>query len=84
MIGSFLAPDTPVLFQYIHLHLAGYDAWTADQLKTYHNPDFGMAAGHPEIEFPGIEVGGFLSVRVEAINVASASGDHWTSRPRNR
>ncbi|SJL15728.1 related to TRANSKETOLASE [Armillaria ostoyae] len=43
------------LFQYIHLHLAGYDAWTADQLKTYHNPDFGMAAGHPEIEFPGIE-----------------------------
>ncbi|KAL1742395.1 Transketolase, thiamine diphosphate binding domain-containing protein [Schizophyllum fasciatum] len=44
------------LWQYIHLHLAGYDAWTLDALKQYHNPDFGMAAGHPEIEFPGIEL----------------------------
>ncbi|KAL1731909.1 Transketolase, thiamine diphosphate binding domain-containing protein [Schizophyllum commune] len=44
------------LWQYIHLHLAGYDAWTIDALKQYHNPDFGIAAGHPEIEFPGIEL----------------------------
>ncbi|KAK0193656.1 Transketolase, thiamine diphosphate binding domain-containing protein [Armillaria mellea] len=44
------------LWQYIHLHLSGYDAWTLDALKKYHNPDFGIAAGHPEIEFPGIEL----------------------------
>lgn len=44
------------LMQYIQLHFTGYDAWTLDQLKTYHNPDFGMAAGHPEIEYPGCEV----------------------------
>ncbi|KII95646.1 hypothetical protein PLICRDRAFT_34572 [Plicaturopsis crispa FD-325 SS-3] len=44
------------LFQYIFLHLTGYDAWTLNELKRYHSPDFGIAAGHPEIEFPGIEV----------------------------
>ncbi|KAF8891153.1 Transketolase, thiamine diphosphate binding domain-containing protein [Mucidula mucida] len=44
------------LFQYIHLHVTGYEAWTLEQLRTYHNPNFGIAAGHPEIEFPGIEV----------------------------
>lgn len=70
------------LLQYIQLHLSGYDAWTMDALKTYHNPKFGVsvnsmahlrsllmlyarlpyifylqiAAGHPEIEYPGIEV----------------------------
>lgn len=31
------------LWQYIHLHLAGYDAWTIDALKQYHNPDFGVS-----------------------------------------
>lgn len=44
------------LWQYIQLHLSGYEAWTLDALKKYHNPDFGIAAGHPEIEFPGIEL----------------------------
>jgi len=62
------------LWQYIHLHLSGYDAWTLNALKQYHNPEFGVrfstlliesislpsstqiAAGHPEIEFPGIEL----------------------------
>lgn len=42
------------------LHLSGYPAWTIDQLKAYHSPtamqDLTMAAGHPEIEFPGVEV----------------------------
>ena len=31
------------LWQYIHLHLAGYDVWTIDALKQYHNPDFGVS-----------------------------------------
>ncbi|KAF9040280.1 transketolase [Hymenopellis radicata] len=44
------------LLQYIHFHFTGYDVWTLDQLRTYHNPNFGIAAGHPEIEFPGVEV----------------------------
>ncbi|KAJ7864391.1 Transketolase, thiamine diphosphate binding domain-containing protein [Mycena leptocephala] len=44
------------LWQYIHLHLTGYEAWTMDALRQYHNPQFGIAAGHPEIEFPGIEL----------------------------
>ncbi|KAK0442530.1 Transketolase, thiamine diphosphate binding domain-containing protein [Desarmillaria tabescens] len=44
------------LWQYIHLHLAGYEVWGMDALKGYHNPDFEIAAGHPEIEFPGVEV----------------------------
>ncbi|KAJ7641468.1 Transketolase, thiamine diphosphate binding domain-containing protein [Roridomyces roridus] len=44
------------LWQYIHLHLTGYEAWSIDALRQYHNPKFGIAAGHPEIEFPGIEL----------------------------
>ena len=45
------------LFQYIFLHLTGYEAWTLDTIKQYHAPvKHTMAAGHPEIEFPGIEV----------------------------
>ncbi|KAG7527769.1 hypothetical protein FFLO_06611 [Filobasidium floriforme] len=46
------------LFQYIFLHLSGYEAWTLDQIKMYHSPATtgSMAAGHPEIEYPGIEV----------------------------
>ncbi|KIR57904.1 transketolase [Cryptococcus bacillisporus CA1873] len=46
------------LFQYIFLHLSGYEAWTLDQIKMYHSPatSGSMAAGHPEIEYPGVEV----------------------------
>ncbi|WVQ99141.1 transketolase [Kwoniella sp. CBS 9459] len=46
------------LFQYIFLHFSGYEAWTLDQIKMYHSPATkgSMAAGHPEIEYPGIEV----------------------------
>ncbi|WWC70483.1 transketolase [Kwoniella pini CBS 10737] len=46
------------LFQYLFLHFSGYEAWTLDQVKNYHSPKtYGsMAAGHPEIEYPGIEV----------------------------
>lgn len=45
------------LFQYAFLHLAGYQAMTLDQLKSYHSdrPD-SLAPGHPEIEHDGIEV----------------------------
>lgn len=38
------------------LHFSGYDAWPLSEVKKYHSPNYGMAAGHPEIEFPGIEV----------------------------
>ncbi|WVR07287.1 transketolase [Kwoniella sp. DSM 27419] len=46
------------LFQYLFLHFSGYEAWTLDQVKMYHSPATkgSMAAGHPEIEYPGIEV----------------------------
>ncbi|WWC61577.1 transketolase [Kwoniella dejecticola CBS 10117] len=46
------------LFQYLFLHFSGYEAWTLDQVKNYHSPKTrgSMAAGHPEIEYPGIEV----------------------------
>ncbi|WOO86265.1 Dihydroxyacetone synthase [Vanrija pseudolonga] len=45
------------LLQYIILHLTGHAFWTLDVLKNYHGPVLhGPAAGHPEIEFPGIEV----------------------------
>ncbi|WVF71758.1 transketolase [Kwoniella sp. CBS 6097] len=46
------------LFQYLFLHFSGYEAWTLDQIKLYHSPATkgSMAAGHPEIEYPGIEV----------------------------
>lgn len=43
------------LFQYLFLHFSGYKAWTMDQIKKYHSPETSgsMAAGHPEIEYPG-------------------------------
>jgi dihydroxyacetone synthase len=43
------------LFQYLFLHFSGYEAWTMDQIKQYHAPvlEGSMAAGHPEIEYPG-------------------------------
>ncbi|WWC95056.1 transketolase [Kwoniella sp. B9012] len=45
------------LLQYILLHLSGYSTWTLDQIKKYHAPTMdGIAAGHPEIEYPGIEL----------------------------
>lgn len=46
------------LLQYIYLHLCGYKSWTLEMLKRYHSRDFihSQAAGHPEIEFEGIEV----------------------------
>ncbi|KAL7418643.1 hypothetical protein Q5752_007102 [Cryptotrichosporon argae] len=44
------------LLQYIMLHLAGYSSWTLHELKRYHSPNYGKAAGHPEIEYEGIEV----------------------------
>lgn len=45
------------LFQYAFQHLVGYKHMTMDQLKTYHSsrPD-AYCPGHPENEFPGIEV----------------------------
>lgn len=44
------------LFQYIFLHLVGYESFTMNQLKMYHAPEASQCAGHPEIEFEGIEV----------------------------
>lgn len=44
------------LFQYIFLHLSGYKSFTMDQLKKYHASELSQCAGHPEIEFEGIEV----------------------------
>ncbi|KAL1404879.1 hypothetical protein Q8F55_008490 [Vanrija albida] len=45
------------LLQYIILHLTGHAFWSLDVIKNYHGPVLhGPAAGHPEIEFPGIEV----------------------------
>jgi dihydroxyacetone synthase len=39
------------------LHFSGYSAWTMDEIKKYHAPTMdGIAAGHPEIEYPGCEV----------------------------
>lgn len=38
------------------LHFSGYEAWPLEEIKKYHAPEYGRAAGHPEIEFPGIEV----------------------------
>lgn len=40
------------------LHFSGYEAWTLEEIRNYHAPTMtGIAAGHPEIEFPGVEVG---------------------------
>lgn len=44
------------LFQYVFLHLVGCESFTMDQLKKYHAPEVPQCAGHPEIEFEGIEV----------------------------
>ena len=45
------------LLQYLMLHFSGYKLWTMDAIKKYHAPTMdGIAAGHPEIEYDGIEV----------------------------
>ncbi|KAK4686889.1 dihydroxyacetone synthase, partial [Tremellales sp. Uapishka_1] len=46
------------LLQYLFLHFTGYEGWTLNEIKKYHSPATSdtMAAGHPEIEFPGVEV----------------------------
>lgn len=45
------------LLQYLMLHFSGYSAWTMEEIRNYHAPTMkGIAAGHPEIEFPGVEV----------------------------
>jgi dihydroxyacetone synthase len=56
--GFILSAGHACLLQYLYLHFTGYEAWTVDQIKHYHSPDFKgyMAAGHPEIEYPGVEV----------------------------
>lgn len=39
------------------LHLTGYTTWSLDAVKQYHAPVLdGIAAGHPEIEYHGIEI----------------------------
>lgn len=45
------------LFQYAFQHLVGYKHMTMEQLKTYHSSEIeSYCPGHPENEFPGIEV----------------------------
>ncbi|EGV61733.1 dihydroxyacetone synthase [Yamadazyma tenuis] len=45
------------LFQYAFQHLVGYSHMTMEQLKTYHSSELeSYCPGHPENEFPGIEV----------------------------
>lgn len=56
MTGFVLSAGHACLLQYLLLHFSGYEAWPLSEVKKYHAPDFGMAAGHPEIEYPGIEV----------------------------
>lgn len=54
--GFVLSAGHACLLQYLMLHFSGYKAWPLSEVKKYHSPEYGMAAGHPEIEFPGIEV----------------------------
>lgn len=53
--GFVLSAGHACLLQYLYLHFSGYKAWTIDQIKQYHAPVMSgsMAAGHPEIEYPG-------------------------------
>ena len=45
------------LLQYLMLHFTGYEGWTMDEVRKYHSPSTeSMACGHPEIEYPGVEV----------------------------
>jgi hypothetical protein len=56
--GFVLSAGHACLLQYLYLHFTGYSAWTMDQIRQYHAPvqSGSMAAGHPEIEYPGVEV----------------------------
>lgn len=71
------------LLQYIYLHLCGYPTWTLAMLKRYHSRDYihSQAAGHPEIEFEGIEVttGPLGQGIANAVGLAMAS-KHLASR----
>jgi dihydroxyacetone synthase len=53
--GFVLSAGHACLLQYLYLHFSGYEAWTLDQIRQYHAPVMSgsMAAGHPEIEYPG-------------------------------
>lgn len=45
------------IFQYIFLHMAGFNDMTFDQLKSYHSDRAdGLCPGHPEVEHEGVEV----------------------------
>ena len=56
-LGFVLSVGHACLLQYLMLHFSGYPAWTIDEIKKYHAPvTDGIAAGHPEIDFPGVEV----------------------------
>jgi dihydroxyacetone synthase len=45
------------LFQYVFQQLTGYKHMTMEQLKTYHSKNTeGSCPGHPDVEFPGIEI----------------------------
>jgi dihydroxyacetone synthase len=45
------------LFQYLFMHLVGFESMTVDQLKSYHSSRYdSLCPGHPEIENEGIEV----------------------------
>lgn len=53
----FMVQGHACLFQYIFLHLSGYNQMTMDQLKSYHSKRAdALCPGHPEIEIEGIEV----------------------------
>ena len=55
--GFVLSVGHACLLQYLMLHFTGYEAWTFDVIKDYHAAkSHVMAAGHPEIEYPGVEV----------------------------
>lgn len=64
------------LFQYAFLHLTGYEAYTMDQLKSYHSTRTdSLCPGHPEIELPGVEVttGPLGQGIANAVGLAAAS-----------
>lgn len=45
------------IWQYVFLHMTGFNDMTFDQLKSYHSDRAdGLCPGHPEIEHEGIEV----------------------------
>jgi dihydroxyacetone synthase len=68
------------LLQYLMLHFSGYEAWTLEEIRNYHAPTMnGIAAGHPEIEFPGVEV---IIISVGVCVLPLISGHNGTARTR--